>query len=133
MDREPLLTVAEVARLLQMSCRTIYANARRLGGFYPAGIRSLRFRREDIYGIMEGPEDRQVPLRISVPGQEVRQGRVCHKKGGEEGRRGAPKVSGTGPDPDPSIAADLIRFGLRDPNPGGTDGKIPAPGRKGSS
>ena len=33
-----LLTPEEVAQLLQISIRTVYAQARRLGGFYPAGI-----------------------------------------------------------------------------------------------
>ena len=57
-----LLTPPEVAQLLQISIRTVYAQARRLGGFYPAGIRALRFRREAIYAFMEGPQNRQVPV-----------------------------------------------------------------------
>lgn len=45
----PLLTPEEVASLLRISLRTVYENARRLGGFYPAGIRVLRFRKERIH------------------------------------------------------------------------------------
>jgi hypothetical protein len=51
---------------------TIYAKTPSLGGFYPAGIKALRFRREIIYAMMEGPKDRQVPKSIP-PGKEFRE------------------------------------------------------------
>ena len=116
-----LLTPEEVAQLLQISIRTVYAQARRLGGFYPAGIRALRFRREAIYAIMEGPQNRQ--LAVSVPASKVaqEQNRLQNQSRGS-GRHGrAPQGAET--TPDPSIIADAIRFGLRDP-----DGGIPAGG-----
>jgi integrase len=52
---QPLLKPEQVADLLQLSLSTIYAEVDRLGGFYPAGIKRLRFRQEVIDAIMEGP------------------------------------------------------------------------------
>jgi hypothetical protein len=52
---QALLKPKEVASLWQESLSTIYAEAGRLGGFFPAGIKALRFRRETIYAIMEDP------------------------------------------------------------------------------
>ena len=75
-----LLTPNEVAQLLQLSMRTVYAQSHRLGGFYPAGIRALRFRREDIYAIMEGPQERTLEVPVSTPGPASRQIRVQDKK-----------------------------------------------------
>ena len=63
----PLLTPKQVAALLQISTRTVYDNARKLGGFYPAGIRVLRFRREDINAIMQNPPG---GLEVGVSTQE---------------------------------------------------------------
>jgi len=51
---EPLLTPKQVAELLSLSVRTVYDHSIRLGGFYPAGIKALRFRRDVIEAIMEG-------------------------------------------------------------------------------
>ncbi len=51
---EPLLTPKQVAELLSISVRTVYDHSIRLGGFYPAGIKALRFRRDVIEAIMEG-------------------------------------------------------------------------------
>lgn len=48
-----LLTVNDVANHLQISPRTVYDNAQKLGGFYPHGLRVLRFKPEVIYGNME--------------------------------------------------------------------------------
>jgi hypothetical protein len=43
-----LLTPAQVAELLQVSVRTVMRHAKALGGIYPAGIKCLRFRAEDV-------------------------------------------------------------------------------------
>ncbi len=51
---DKLLTPEQVADLLQISVKTVYEKSDRFGGFYPAGIRVLRFRQEVINGIMEG-------------------------------------------------------------------------------
>lgn len=51
-----LLTPSDVAELLQISVRTVYDHSDRLGGFYPLGIRRLRFRPEGIYEHLEGQE-----------------------------------------------------------------------------
>ena len=43
-----LLTPDQVAELLQVSVATVRRHSRSLGGFYPAHIRVLRFRLEDV-------------------------------------------------------------------------------------
>jgi excisionase family DNA binding protein len=45
---ETLLTVRQVAELLQISERSVRRHAARLGGVFPAGIRTLRFRRSSV-------------------------------------------------------------------------------------
>ena len=106
-----LLTPNEVARLLHLSVRTVYAQSHRLGGFYPAGIRVLRFRREDIYAIMEGPQDRQLEIPVPHLGQR-------HSKTGFETKAEArPMVAKQGAQPHawpPSTPLGRrLRFGLR--------------------
>ena len=76
----PLLTTPEVARLLHLSVRTVYASSHRLGGFYPAGIRALRFQREIIYAIMAGPQDRKIPLPVPGPGASATAGPASNSK-----------------------------------------------------
>ena len=118
-----LLTPNEVAWLLHLSVRTVYAQSHRLGGFYPAGIRVLRFRREDIYAIMEGPQNRQLEVPVSTSGPAPQQNRVQNQGRG-------PKCPGSpsqepGRPSDPSVLADSVRFGLRE-----LDGGISSGGRK---
>lgn len=48
---DPLLWPKEVASLLNISVRTVYKNFRKLGGFYPAGMRVLRFRPDVIMAL----------------------------------------------------------------------------------
>jgi predicted DNA-binding transcriptional regulator AlpA len=126
---QPLLKPEQVAELLQLSLATIYAKANSLGGFYPAGIKALRFRRETIYAIMEGPQNRKVPHSIPASGEEVQQDRVSDTKGRRALASGA--ADGLGSEsPDPSIDADAIRFGICPPGPKDPDGQVPSPGRE---
>ena len=66
---EPLLMPKQVAELLYLSVRTVYDHSIRLGRFYPAGIKALRFRRHVIEAIMEGHSytinrpDRAIPCK----------------------------------------------------------------------
>lgn len=125
----PLLTPPQVAELLQLSVATIYAKANRLGGFYPAGIKALRFRRETIYALMEGPQDGKVPHSIPASGQEVQQDRLFNSKGRRDLASG--KAEDVGPEsPDPTIDADAIRFGLCSSISKDSDGQVLALGRK---
>lgn len=86
---DPVLTPKDVARLLQISLSAVYKHSRRLGGFYPAGLRSVRFARETIYGFMEGQGSEVLVLPVSVPGQAVRrqkfpnQERRCGSQGNQ--------------------------------------------------
>jgi len=62
----PLLTPKQVAELLKVSLKTVYDNIKLLGGFWPAGIRVLRFRHEDIERILEGPRNQSADDRWAI-------------------------------------------------------------------
>src|SRR5450759_2483611 len=109
-----LLPPNEVARLLHLSVRTVYAQSHRLGGFYPAGIRALRFRREDIYAIMEGPQKRQLEVPVSTSGPTATPRTGPEPSPGPEVPRSP--TARAWPISDPSVLADSVRFGLRDPD-----------------
>ena len=66
-ERMKLLTVQEVAELLRVDVRTVYDHRLKLGGFYPAGIRVLRFRRDVIEQILEGPGRERFDALVSAP------------------------------------------------------------------
>ena len=85
-----LLTPKQVAEMLSISVRTVYDHSIRLGGFYPAGIKALWFRRDVIEAIMEGHS-----FTINRPGRAI-PSKVRSKKGFKS---------------DPT--ADPIRHGLR--------------------
>lgn len=63
---EPLLTVDEVANLLHISKKTVYAHSYTLGGFYPLGIQVLRFKAGDIHERLEGAGRAEVFYFVSV-------------------------------------------------------------------
>ena len=65
----PLLTPENVADLLQIDAKTVYKHSRRLGGFYPAGIKVLRFKQETINDIMEGGQ--RVAVQFQAPKKPV--------------------------------------------------------------
>ena len=75
-----LLTPQEVADLLSVSLRAIYDNHERLGGFYPAGIKRLRFRREVSYGIMEGQEAKGLVLQVRSAKEDLRKPGLLNQK-----------------------------------------------------
>lgn len=79
-----LLTPQEVADILKTSVRTIYDHARKLGGFYPYGIKLLRFRAGDIYDGLERQNIQILGVSVSTSGPEVRGKGLRHA----EGRRG---------------------------------------------
>jgi hypothetical protein len=117
---QPLLKPEEVAELLQLSLATIYAKAHNLGGFFPAGIKALRFRRETIYAIMEN--QKRVPVPVSARQEEVQQDGVPYHK--SRRKVGSQETGGIREgSSDPTIIADAIRFGLRAPGHRDVDGK----------
>lgn len=91
-----LLTVAQVAEFLQIAISTVYDNAARLGGFYPGGIRVLRFKPEVIYGSLEGQGQEGLALRLLVHGEEVRRRRSRKQTGSVGGEGGTKKRSAPG-------------------------------------
>jgi len=80
---ESLLTPKQVAKTLSISVRSVYDHAGRLGGFYPAGIKCLRFRAEAINDIMMGQNQEQMRVQAQVQGRASR-GRP------QKGRKGGP-------------------------------------------
>jgi hypothetical protein len=91
---KPLLTPKDVAVLLSVSVRTIYDNYQRLGGFYPAGIKRLRFREEVINGIMEGQKPEGLVLQVSSSEQTIRQPGLLYQKRGNS-RQGGTSMQGS--------------------------------------
>src|SRR3972149_5187416 len=76
-----LLTPKEVANLPSISLRTVYDNALELGGFYPGGIKVLRFNPEVIHGFMEGQDVQELGIRVQLPGEKVRGAGVQYQEG----------------------------------------------------
>ena len=66
----PLLTPEQVAKLLNLSPKTVYKHKRRLGGFYPAGIGVLRFSPGVIYGVLAG-QGQGVEVSLRIAGAEL--------------------------------------------------------------
>ena len=75
-----LLTPDNVAELLQISSKTVYKHKQKLGGFYPAGLRILRFNQEVIHGIMEGQSQEPLVLQVPISGQKLHGERVQGQK-----------------------------------------------------
>lgn len=97
-----LMTPKEVARCLKISVRTVYDNQNRLGGIYPAGIKVLRFRKDLIYGLMEGQKAPGLEVQLSVSGKNLRGWRSSYKSGSQKSKgrskgRGQKKYAQTNP------------------------------------
>jgi len=75
-----LLTPSEVAELLQIAEKTVYKHSKSLCGFKPAGLGFLRFRREIIYGIMEGQDPRRLVLQFPVSERTILNQGLQNKK-----------------------------------------------------
>jgi hypothetical protein len=81
-----LLSVNDVAIILNISARTVYEHADELGGFYPAGIKVLRFNPEVIYGYLEGQNTEGLAIRFPIQRKEIRQRRTSKQAGGNIGK-----------------------------------------------
>ena len=92
MSCKTLLTPQKVAELLSLSVRTIYDNHRKLGGFYPAGIKRLRFREDVIHGIMEGQNSQGLVLQVPVPKETIRKPGLHYKESSYSGAGTAQKT-----------------------------------------
>jgi hypothetical protein len=95
-----LLTKEQVADLLQVSVQTVYRNRCRLGGFYPAGLRVLRFREDDILACLE--RDQRMALSLPISGEEIQPGLVQDQgrgQGRRRGEKGRTQKGGEGADP----------------------------------
>ena len=65
-DFPRLWTAEQVAEALQMSKRTVYNHAKELGGFYPFGIKQMRFHAKRIQECLERSEDQSVAVQVQV-------------------------------------------------------------------
>jgi len=92
-----LLTPSDVADLLQISEKTVYKHKNKFGGFYPAGLRILRFKQEVVHGIMEGQNSPALVLQVPVPGQELYGQGIQGQEGGR-GSKGCEKKRSKNPD-----------------------------------
>ncbi len=104
-----LLTPEEVAERLQISVKSVYRNSRNLGGFYPAGIKVLRFREETIRGLMARQAQKGLAVQLPASGQDVR-GRGFQNQSGGQGRTGGASEGHF----KPATNADPNRHGLLD-------------------
>jgi hypothetical protein len=98
-----LMTAEDVARCLKISLRTVYENKNRLGGFYPAGLKVLRFRKDIIDGFMAGQETQGLAVRLPVPREDLCRRWTSYQSGGQKGQRdpksgGHKKFSQTNPE-----------------------------------
>lgn len=66
-----LLTVKDVAEMLQINERTVYDRAKDLGGFFPAGIKTLRFDEADLHDILERSKKGALALQVPVSGSAL--------------------------------------------------------------
>ena len=101
-----LLTVKEVAALLNVDEGTVYAHKDDLGGFYPAGIRVLRFNPEVIYGYMAGQGQRALAVSVRIPGGKNNRARIRYPARGGH-RKGNPLQGNQG-----GIKTDPSHHGL---------------------
>ena len=85
------LSVKQVAEIFQISTRTVYENKHQLGGFYPADIRVLRFRKEVIYGLMERQETGGLGVRFPAQGETIRRQGIQNEGRSEVGQGEAQK------------------------------------------
>ena len=84
-----LLTPSDIAEMLQISEKTVYKHKQKFCGFYPAGLKVLRFSKEVVDDIIQNsarvevsfPEERAAAHRVGVlPEKGCSKGRGGKKK-----------------------------------------------------
>jgi len=88
-------TPEQVAELMQVSTSVVYKHKDTLGGFYPAGIKVLRFNKGVINGILEGQDPQRLGIQVPISGPAVR-GQGVQDQGRGQGRQGKPSKNGKG-------------------------------------
>lgn len=66
-----LLSVKDVASLLNISARTVYDHVKELGGFYLCDINVLRFSREYINEYLERSQKKTLEVPVPVSGRKL--------------------------------------------------------------
>lgn len=84
-----LLTPENVAELLQVSVECVYRNKKALCGFYPAGIKVLRFQEEVLNGIIQNSAGLEV--RVPKKREEIHRQRFPKEIGSQSSNGGAKK------------------------------------------
>ena len=90
---EALLNPTDVAKLLRISEKTVYKHREKLCGFKPAGLGVLRFRKEIIYGIMEGQDPKTLVLQFPVSKRDLCIERVQNQTRSSDSKRREKKSS----------------------------------------
>ncbi len=80
-----LLKPKQVAEKLGLSVATVYEKSHVLGGFYPFGIKSLRFDEDFIDGVLERQKAQALVLPIPSQQKELQRQRVSNQKGSATG------------------------------------------------
>ena len=82
-----LLTVSQVAKLLNINKTVVYENKEHLGGFYPAGYRVL-FRSDVIEEILRSKKlPFSIPEAALVDKRSYRRGRIRQEEKRKEGNK----------------------------------------------
>jgi len=66
-----LWTPQQVADALNISIKTVYKHAVKMGGFYPFGIGRLRFDGEKIQAHLVCQRQRSMAIRVPIQGSEI--------------------------------------------------------------
>jgi hypothetical protein len=90
MEIKPLLTPEKVAEILQISVEAVYKHKHALCGFYPAGIKVLRFREDVIDGIIQNVNGR-VAVRVPEEREALQRQRIQYQSRGESSTGKAPE------------------------------------------
>jgi len=85
-----LLTAEDVAEILRVGIRTVYKHSKKMGGFYPFGMKCLRFNKVVFYECLE--RQSKELLSVWVPLQQTKDNRVrIQDKAGSECSRSRTK------------------------------------------
>lgn len=87
-----LLSVKDVASLLNISTRTVYDHVKELGGFYLCDINVLRFSREYIHEYLERSQKKTLEVSVPVSGRKLLRKGIQNRKGIKGGGSRAQKT-----------------------------------------
>ena len=108
-DFPELWTADQVAKTLQMSKQTVYNHAKELGGFYPFGIKQMRFHAKKIQECLERSEDRPMAVQDKLQEKKVLRKRLPDRKTSGPGSGGKKESSDVGVQKNINSRNNLLR------------------------